>query len=141
MVKIAKGKYKEWLTSEKLDIVAGWAQDGLTNNDIAYNIGINPDTLYTWIKKYPEFSEALKVNKEVADRRVENALYKSAIGFTYEEETVTNQGEVVTVKKYSKPNTTAQIFWLKNRKQEWSDRQEIEHTGTVVFANEDNIPD
>nr|WP_029691561.1 helix-turn-helix domain-containing protein [Streptococcus hyovaginalis] len=138
---MAKGKYKEWLTNEKLDIVAGWAQDGLTNNDIAYNIGINPDTLYTWIKKYPEFSEALKVNKEVADRRVENALYKSAIGFTYEEETVTNQGEVVTVKKYSKPNTTAQIFWLKNRKQEWSDRQEIEHTGTVVFANEDNIPD
>lgn len=74
-----------------------------------------------------DFSDALKQGKEVVDRQVENALFKNAVGFMYEEETVTNAGEVVTVKKYSKPNITAQIFWLKNRKmKEWRDKQEVE---------------
>lgn len=141
MGKIGRRKFEIWITKEGLEQVSGWALDGLTNEDIAHNMGINIDTLYTWQKKFPEFSEALKVNKEIADRRVENALYKSAIGFYYEEDMVTTQGEVVSVRKYSKPNTTAQIFWLKNRKKEWSDKQEIEHSGMVVFANESDIKD
>ena len=54
-------------------------------------------------------------------------MFESAKGFVYEEEAVTNTGEVVTVKKYSKPNVTAIILWLKNRKRnEWRDKQEIE---------------
>lgn len=118
-------KYDHWITEEGLIKIEGWARDGLTNEQIAHNIGINPDTLYTWIKKYPDIAESLKRGKEVVDRQVENAMFKAAIGYMYEEETVTNAGDVVTTRKYAKPNTTAQIFWLKNRKPDtWRDRQE-----------------
>ena len=137
-------KYDYWITEEGLIEIEGWARDGLTNAQIAHNIGINPDTLYTWMKRFPDVSESLKRGKEVVDRQVENALFKSAIGYMYEEETVTNAGDVVTTRKYAKPNTTAQIFWLKNRKPEtWRDKQEqdVNMTGTVVFLNEDEIQD
>lgn len=133
-----RGKYHEWLTEEGLIKLEGWARDGLTNEQIAKNIGINPDTLYTWMKRFPEISESLKKGKEVVDRQVENALLKSALGFHYVEEMVTNQGEVVQVTKYEKPNTTAQIFWLKNRKPDaWKDKQEhrVENI-TPVFVED-----
>lgn len=128
-------KYDDWLTYEGLIKIEGWAKDGLSNEQISNNIGINPDTLYTWIKKYPEISDALKKGKEVIDREVENALLKSALGFEYEEETVTNKGEVVKVKRFERPSNTAQIFWLKNRKPaEWQDKRELK----IGRSDEDN---
>lgn len=127
-----RGKYHEWITEEGLLQLEGWARDGLTDEQIANNMGISPSTLYEWKKRYPEISEALKKGKEIVDRQVENALLKSALGFEYEEETVTQRGEVVTIRKYEKPNTTAQIFWLKNRKPEaWRDKVVTEHEGKI----------
>lgn len=120
-------KYTEWLTDEGLLLIRGWARDGLIDEQIAKNMGVAYSTFKEWKKKYSDFSAALKQGKEVADRQVENVLFNNAVGFMYEEETVTNAGEVVTIKKYSKPNITAQIFWLKNRKmKEWRDKQEVE---------------
>lgn len=120
-------KYTEWLTDEGLLLIQGWARDGLTDEQIAKNMGVSYSTFRDWRKKFSALSAALKESKEVVDRQVENTLFKNAVGFMYEEETVTNAGEVVTVKKYSKPNITAQIFWLKNRKlKEWRDKQEVE---------------
>lgn len=114
-------------------MIEGWARDGLTDKDISQNIGISESTLNAWKKQFPEFSESLKKNKEVADRQVENALHKSAVGYYYEEDVVTNQGDVVTVKKYSKPNVTAGIFWIKNRMPDkWRDKQEIEQTNRTI---------
>lgn len=84
-------------------------------------------------KKYPEFSEALKDGKEVADAQVVNALHRSAVGYYYSEETVTNTGQVVSVRKYSKPNITAGIFWVKNRvPEDWRDKQEIEQVNKTI---------
>jgi hypothetical protein len=80
-------KYTEWVSKEEVLKIEGWARDGLTNDQIAKNIGINPDPLYTWIKKYPDISEALKRGKEVVDRMVENALFKRALGYEYTERT------------------------------------------------------
>lgn len=135
-------KYTEWLTDEGLLKVEGWARDGLVDEQIASNMGISYSTFKEWKKKFSDFSAILKRGKEVVDRQVENALLKTAVGYVYEEETVTNTGEVVTVKKFSKPNTTAQIFWLKNRKRgQWTDKSEVEVTGAVVFSNESEIPD
>lgn len=114
-------------------MIEGWARDGLTEEQIANNIGISRSTLNEWKKKFSDISDTLKQSKEIADRQVENALHKTALGFYYEEDMVTNQGDVVRVKKYSKPNTTAQIFWLKNRKPaNWRDKQEIEQTNTNI---------
>ncbi len=83
---MAKGKYEYWLTPEGLLKLEGWARDGLTDEQIAKNIGINPATLYDWKKKYDEISKTLKRGKEVVDRQVENALLKRALGYSYNED-------------------------------------------------------
>lgn len=136
--KTKQGKYHEWLTKEGLLKIEGWARDGLTDEDIAHNIGIAAGTLYVWKNEYNEIAEALKEGKQVADRRVENALYKRAIGYTFVEvtrELTTNakgEAEMVVTKEVLKevePNTTAQIFWLKNRKpHEWRDKKDVNLT-------------
>nr|DAT27030.1 MAG TPA: terminase small subunit [Bacteriophage sp.] len=128
---MAKGKYEYWLTPEGLLKLEGWARDGLTDEQISNNAGINPATLYAWKQRYPEISESLKKGKEVVDRQVENALLKRALGYEYEEVKEKFEGGVMTERTVTKkevvPDTTAQIFWLKNRKREvWSDRQNIE---------------
>ena len=70
---MAKGKYQEWLEPEGLLKIEGWARDGLTDEQIAQNMGITAKTLYEWKKKYGEICESLKRGKEIIDRQVENA--------------------------------------------------------------------
>lgn len=128
-----RGKYHQWMTKEGLLKIEGWARDGLTNEQIAKNIGINPDTLYTWIKRFPEISEALKNGKEVVDREVENALLKRALGYEYEEvktliEEVDGKKKkkVEKITKHVPADVTAAIFWLRNRKGfVWSNQDAI----------------
>lgn len=125
-------KMSDWITNEKLLLIEGWSRDGLTNEQIAQNMGVHRATLHKWQKKVTDIDNALKRGKEVSDREVENALFKNAVGFHYIEEQLTDTGEIVQVNKYHKPNTTAQIFWLKNRKPSiWRDKQNIEHGGNI----------
>ena len=137
---MAKSKWNQ--VKEKLSLIECWARDGLIDKQIANNLNISEDTFYEYKKKYPEFSEALKKGKEVVDYEVENALLKRAMGYDYEEETYESRfnkesgeyEEVLTkrVKKHVQPDTTAQIFWLKNRKPDvWRDKQQIEHSGEI----------
>lgn len=131
-------KYEtEW--KDKLPVIQGWARDGLVDEQIASNMGISTSTLYDWKKKYLEFSEALKKGKEVVDREVENALLKRALGYQYTEVKTEYLDDGVKVTKTAKeviPDTTAQIFWLKNRKPEqWRDKQEIKHEGSMSINN------
>lgn len=131
---MAKGKYQEWLTKEGLLRLQGWARDGLSDEQIATNMGITDSTFYEWKKKYSEISEVLKEGKDVVDRQVENALLKSALGYKYDEVTEERRDDMLVVTKVVhkevQPNTTAQIFWLKNRKRlEWRDRVENAITG------------
>lgn len=128
---MAKGKYQDWLTPEGLLKLEGWARDGLTEKQIAHNIGISEQTLNVWKNKYTSLSESLKKGKEVVDRQVENALLKRALGYSYIETTKELVGTkmVVTkeVVKEVQPDTTAQIFWLKNRRPDiWRDRKDLE---------------
>lgn len=126
---MALGKINEWLEKDKLILLEGWARDGLTDEQIAKNIGIAPSTLYEWKKKSKEFSESLKKGKEVVDFEVENALLKRALGYEYEEETYENGILTKKVKKQVPPDTTAQIYWLKNRKKEqWREKVEVVKT-------------
>ena len=124
---MALGKINEWLEKDKLILLEGWARDGLTDEQIAKNIGINRTTLYDWKKKETNIADALKKGKEVIDFEVENALLKRALGYEYEEETYENGILTKKVKKQVPPDTTAQIFWLKNRKKaQWRDKVEYE---------------
>ena len=170
MTSIAKGKYHEWLQQDNLLMIEGWARQGLTDEQIARNIGVNKTTLYDWIKRFPNISNALKKGKAPVDFEVENALYKRAVGFEYEEtETLIEEvnGEtkkkVKRIKRTALPDTSAIIFWLKNRKPEqWrkmnpvvenklraetekllKEAQSLEtnEVGKVVFLNEDRIDD
>lgn len=84
---MAKGKYEQWLTAEGLLQLEAWARNGLTNEQIASNIGISRKTLQEWISKYSDICDTLKKSKEVADIQVENALFKSALGYEYTETT------------------------------------------------------
>lgn len=128
---MAKGKYREWLEPEGLLKIEGWARDGLTEEQIAENMGVTRETLRVWKNKYSVISAALKRGKEVVDRQVENALLQRALGYEYTETTreyIPELGEMHVTKEVTKqvsPDTTAQIFWLKNRKpQDWRDKQE-----------------
>lgn len=128
---MAKGKYEYWLTPEGLLKIEGWARDGLTDEQIANNMGVNKATLYRWKEKYCDICDTLKRGKDVVDRQVENALLKRALGYEYEEVKEKFEGNVMTERTVTKkeviPDVTAQIFWLKNRKREtWADRQNIE---------------
>jgi len=134
---MAKSKY-ETNVKDKLLLVEAWARNGLTDEQIAKNLGIAVSTLNDYKNKYPEFMESLKRGKEVIDIEVENALLKRALGYKYDE--VTKELDETTgklqvskiVTKEVIPDTTAQIFWLKNRKPgEWRDRKEIDHSGNI----------
>ena len=119
---MAKGLYQEWLKEENLILLRGWARNGLTDEQIAHNMGIATGTLYEWKKKYTEINESLKESKEIADIAVENALYLKALS----------------------GDTTAMIFWLKNRKaMSWREKQEInanvDSTINIKVDIDDNV--
>ncbi len=143
---MAKGKYEKWLEPDGLLLLEAWARDGLTDEQIAHNIGVRRETLYDWMKKYPNISNTLKRGKEIVDVQVENALLKRALGYSYTETTSerefdpnTGQYQMVvtkTVTKHVVPDTTAQIFWLKNRRPDvWRDKQNVELSGKVEAQN------
>ena len=138
---MAKGKYAEWLTPDGLLLLEGWARDGLTDEQIAHNIGINVKTLWDWKVRFDPICNAIKKGKAPVDIQVENALLKRALGYEYEEvtteitetpyidkrgkERVRKQKHVKKTRKIVLPDTTAQIFWLKNRRPDkWRDKRE-----------------
>lgn len=133
---MAKGKYQEWIEPEGLLKLEGWARDGLTDEQISSNMGITTSTLYVWKNKYSEISEALKRGKEVIDRQVENALLRRALGYKYDEVTIEGGVETKRVTKEVVPDTTAQIFWLKNRKPDvWRDKKDVGLAGELNTNN------
>lgn len=94
---MAKGVYKKWLEKENLILLEGWKRNGLTDEQIAHNIGISINTLNKWKQRYVQIRQALKIGHEAANMAVERELFKRAM----------------------KGNTTAMVFWLKNN---WRDK-------------------
>ena len=134
---MAKSKW-ETHVKDKLILVEAWARNGLTDEQIAKNLGIAYSTFREYKNKHSALSAALKRGKEVVDIEVENALLKRALGYKYDEVTKERDkdtGELVVTKVVTKEvigDTTAQIYWLKNRKPEdWRDKKEIEHSGNI----------
>ena len=155
---MAKSTVAEWEEPDKLLLLEAWARNGLTDEQIAGNMGINVRTLYNWKKKSVRIFQSLKVNKELADIEGENALRKKALGFRETEQTVSmrktveyengkrvrevTEPVVMESERYYPPDTTAQIFWLKNRKPEqWRDKQEQKVDMTEAVKIIDSIGD
>ncbi|MGL4453819.1 MAG: transposase [Sarcina sp.] len=122
---MARPSKYETEVKDKLFLIECWARDGYTNEDIAGKLGIGMTSFYEYQNKYVEFANAIKRGKEVVDYEVENMLLKRAFGYEYDEVTYENGEETKRITKQVAPDTTAQIFWLKNRKpKEWRDKRE-----------------
>ena len=127
---MAANRWDQWLTEDGLLKIQGWARDGLTEKQIAHNMGVGYSTMREWKKRFPELTQTLSKGKEVVDREVENALFKRALGYwvTETETTTFSDGTTKTTEKrrHIVPDTTAQIFWLKNRKpDEWREKNDL----------------
>lgn len=119
------------LVEPKLDLICDWARHGVSNEQIANNLGVAVGTLYEYKRLFPKLNEALKTREE-ADAVVEGALYKRAIGYDYIE--TIKGGEVVH--KHLPPDTTAALAWLNNRRpNDWMNQRKptIEFDGKITL--------
>lgn len=109
---------------------------GATDKELAEFFGVAVSTVNLWKQKYPEFSESLKEGKQLADAEVAEKLYQRATGYSHPEDDIrVVSGEIVitpTIKHYP-PDTTAAIFWLKNRRPDlWRDKPDGEQGDEVL---------
>ncbi|MFW6120259.1 MAG: hypothetical protein ACOC80_05090 [Petrotogales bacterium] len=116
---------------------------GLTNEEISVAFGVHPRTINRWMEYHPEFAKAIRLGREEADSKVAECLYKKAVGYKKKEIYIalSKDGEIVEheYEKEMVPDTTAQIFWLKNRqKEKWADVWKMEHTGHIDMAAQKN---
>ncbi len=118
------GRTTKFTTAQTVKIAALYGA-GKTDIEVALALGISEKTIYNWKKSHPEFLQALRVGKDVADDKVVEALFARATGYTHPEEKIfCSEGRIVRAKtkKHWPPDVTAQIFWLKNRRpKEWRD--------------------
>lgn len=120
-------KYKPEYTQQAVKL----SKIGATDAQIADFFEVNIDTITEWKKVHPEFSVALKEAKaQFDDVLVEQSLARRAQGFMRVKEVFNPEGIKELIQEEVPPDTTACIFWLKNRQpQQWREKQEHEHTG------------
>ena len=110
---------------------------GATDAEIASFFGVAESTINAWKLQHPGFSESLKSGKQIADGNVAQSLYRRATGWEHDAVKIflpPNATEPVLVDYVERypGDTTAQIFWLKNRRPDlWRDKQNIEHSGEL----------
>lgn len=103
---------------------------GATDAEIADFFEVDVRTIYRWQNSHPEFCQALKVAKSQADERVERSLYHRATGYTHDAVKIfmpagAKEPVYAPYREHVPPDTTAMIFWLKNRRPEqWRDKTE-----------------
>jgi hypothetical protein len=130
--------YEKWIKGKE-DVILAACRNGASVPDLCRIIGCKKTTFHAIKRLSTEFSELLKEGREIADYKVENALFKRACGFEFEEttnEVRMNQdgsaGQVISVRRVTKvipPDTGAAMAWLKNRQPEkWRDKQDIDVT-------------
>jgi hypothetical protein len=121
------------------------AKLGATDAEVADFYGVDVRTIYRWKNTHSEFCQALKAGKDEADNRVERALFHRAVG--YEQEAVkifmpAGAEDPVYAPYVEKiaPDTTAAIFWLKNRRpDDWRDKRDVEHSGGITYQIGDQV--
>lgn len=121
-------KFKDEFTEQARKLAAL----GATDREVAEFFDVEERTLYRWKHEHEEFCQALKTGKDAADDRVEQSLYRKAVGYSFDSEKIFQyEGVVVRADtvEHVPPSDTAAIFWLKNRrKDDWRDRHEVQHS-------------
>ena len=113
---------------------------GATDAQLADFFEVSVSTINLWKVQYKEFSESVKVPKAEADEKVEQSLYRRAMGYEHDEvdiKVVAGALIQTPIRRYYPPDSTAMIFWLKNRKPgEWRDKQDVELSGTLNWVEQ-----
>ena len=131
----APTKYKEEFNEQvyKLCLL------GAIDEKIADFFDVCVDTINEWKKIYPEFSVSIKRGKQFADAEIASALFHRAKGYEHPDvDLKMYDGNIIETEiiKHYPPDTTAAIFWLKNRNsKEWRDKQEVENTNININAS------
>jgi len=133
---MAKSKYDPKTFPFKVE---HYKKQKLSDKQVAYNLGISQDTFYTYLKKYPEFSEGYKRGKLEIIEQLENAMYRRALGYEFDEVTTEiktdQEGNVIfkhmkKIKKHYAPDPTSNIFLLTNLNNEKYKRNPDPDTST-----------
>lgn len=110
--------------------IVHWFRKGWTERSVCAELEICPNTWRKWKKKHADFLELIQAARKQLTVNVENALYKRAVGYDYEEvrvEKMKDQIKTVKTKKHMPADPSSMFFWLNNRTPEnWSDRKQIE---------------
>jgi len=113
---------------------------GATDADLADFFDVSIRTIANWQAQHPEFLHALKMGKAEADGKVERSLFHRAVGYTFDALKIFNhQGTIINApyREHVPPDTTAAIFWLKNRKSaQWRDKHDVQHEGELKIVHE-----
>lgn len=125
-----------WVEGDGLVLIEKWASEGLFDKQIAHNIGITPKTLCMWKNEFKEVRDVFKRARGVAIIELINATFNSAKGYYVNEQMLDASGKKKIVKKWVAPNTSAQIFLLKNwMPQSYRERQEVDVKGDIKTNN------
>lgn len=123
-------KFKQEFTSQAEKL----AKLGATDMEIADFFEVDVRTIHRWKLENDAFCHALKAGKQEANDRVERSLYARVNGYEHDEVDIRVIGQEIVqtpLRKYYPPDTTAAIFWLKNRKPaEWRETKAVELTGS-----------
>lgn len=130
-------------TPEALAMAKGAYAMGAKDIEVAALLGVVEATIYNWKIAHPEFLEASKAWKILADDRVERSLYERANGYSHPDTDIrVADGEIVMTEivKHYPPDPTSMIFWLKNRRREtWRDRVDVNHSGNLSNLTDEQL--
>lgn len=143
--------WKDLEMDSKLDSVTGWMKQGATVSEISQMLGVSEETFYKWQREIPEFKQAVRAGRYVADGELLAAAFKQSVGFTTKQrkafkvktyevftDPVTKKEELLQVEKletaeeeiYIVPNAQLIQFMLANRMPEEYKRQHnVKHEG------------
>lgn len=150
-VKEKTGRKPLWLELDmpnRLDAIRGWAQQGSLDAEIWTALGISEPTFYKWKREYPEFTQAIRKGKYDSNGEILNSAFKQSTGYyvsvtepmKLRDEMGAEHVELVTYDKFIPANSTMAIFMMKNRlPEQYKDRQEIKHEGTMGVTIVDDI--
>jgi hypothetical protein len=146
MAKAARGRPSSF-KPEFIEQAQKLCQLGATDVEMADFFEVAVSTFYKWKNEFPEFSEALKTGKSAADERVERSLYHKATGYTFDAVKIFMpagaDGPVYApYREHVPPDTTAMIFWLKNRRSaDWRDKTEqvIRHEHVLELSDDELV--
>lgn len=128
---------------EMLRMAQACGRAAMTNFEAAQYFGVSEFALSEWMARDPEFAICIRINKQLADERVERALYHRALGYAMraEEVKLNADGTVVraAVVKQIPPDVGAAVFWLKNRMPHlWKDKIDVNASldGTIEVKDD-----